>query len=152
MSLRGLHVVGARRMSYAEIRDVAVRAGFPDPDLATAVALAESGGDPGVVGDLNLGVSIGLWQINVKAHPALAAQGDLHNPDYNALAAMSVSASGTNWKPWTTYRTGAYKQYLGKAAGAVSAIASGGAVWPLVLVGGLLWLAFRKPRRRYAPA
>jgi hypothetical protein len=32
-----------------------------------------------------------------------------------------ISGGGQNWSPWTVYKTGAYKKYLGGAAGAASA-------------------------------
>jgi hypothetical protein len=30
------------------------------------------------------------------------------NPYQNARSAVTLSDNGTNWNPWTTYRTGAY--------------------------------------------
>ena len=62
-------------MTPAEIYALARGAGLGhDPAVtATAIALGESGGDPGAVGDLTLqnatwGPSIGLWQVrSVKA-------------------------------------------------------------------------------------
>src|SRR5208282_634628 len=58
-------------LSASEIAGYASAAGFSGPDLqvAVAVALAESSGNPSAIGDLTLGVSVGLWQINLKAHP-----------------------------------------------------------------------------------
>ena len=100
-------------LTFRELRDLAERHGFPDPDLAAAVAMAESGGRPDAKGDLDLGVSLGLWQINLRAHPQWLHHEDaLLDPDFNAQAAFQVSDGGTNWKPWTTYRTGAFKKYM----------------------------------------
>jgi hypothetical protein len=143
-----VHDIGAARMSADEIRALAAGAGFPDPDLAAAVALAESGGDPGVVGDLDLGISIGLWQINVKAHPALAAGGELRDPAYNARAAFEVSKGGTNWRPWTTYRSGAYKRFLRSAQkGDGPASNAGPSILVVAFLGWLAWQAFTSPGR-----
>src|SRR5216684_2897645 len=106
----------AGKMNASDIATYARQAGFSGNDLATAVAiaLAESSGNPTVVGDLNLtpGGSVGLWQINLKAHPDLAA-GDLTDPQTNANAAYAVyQAAGNSFHPWTTYKTGAYTAYL----------------------------------------
>jgi Lysozyme like domain len=91
-------------------------AGFTGADLAiaVAVALAESGGNPnaynpetaaGTPQDMG---SYGLWQIYLNAHPEFAGQ-NLLDPQTNANAAFSVyQAAGNSFKPWTTFKTGAY--------------------------------------------
>lgn len=92
------------------IAGYAQNAGFSDSDLliATAIAYAESSGNPGAVGDN--GDSIGLWQINLPNHPEFQGQ-DLTNPQVNANAAFSIySAAGNSFSPWTTFKTGAYLQ------------------------------------------
>ncbi len=53
-------------LTLAQIRAVAAAAGFPDPNLAAAIAMAESGGNASAVGDW--GTSFGLWQIHTPAH------------------------------------------------------------------------------------
>jgi hypothetical protein len=95
-------------LSLAQLQALAGQAGFPDANLAAAVAMAESGGNPGAIGDN--GNSIGLWQINLPSHPQYA-QANLLDPNYNAAAAFTISSGGSNWKPWTTYNTGAYQRY-----------------------------------------
>ena len=92
-----------------ELRTLSASVGFPDVNVAAAVAMAESGGNPFAVGDE--GTSFGLWQVHTPAHPEFDAS-RLLNADYNAHAELLISSSGTDWKPWTTYRTGAYKMYL----------------------------------------
>jgi hypothetical protein len=99
------------KLSLSELRDLAERHGFPDPDTAAAVAMAESAGDAKAVGDLHLGISHGLWQINLRAHPEYA-HADLFDPDTNARAAFSISQGGTNWRPWSTFNSNAYKAYM----------------------------------------
>lgn len=108
-------LAGARRkvLSLAQMRELARRVGFPDPNLAAAVAMAESGGNALAVGDF--GRSFGLWQIHTPAHPQFNAQ-SLFDPDYNARAALAVSKNGTNFGPWTMFKNGGYKKYLGAAA------------------------------------
>lgn len=96
-------------MNFAQLRALAISVGFPDPDTAAAIAMAESGGDTSAIGDD--GTSYGLWQIHLPAHPQYNAQ-SLLDANYNAVAAFAISDSGTNWTPWSTYNSGAYEQYM----------------------------------------
>lgn len=92
-------------------------AGFSGFDLGVAVAIAyaESSGNPAAIGDVDLGVSVGLWQINLAAHPEYS-QDELLDPQTNANAAFAVySAAGNSFSPWTTFNTGAYNQYSQQA-------------------------------------
>jgi hypothetical protein len=119
-------------MTPDQIAQVAANAGFTGNDLITAVAvaLAESSGNPGVVGDLSLtpGGSVGLWQINLKAHPDLAGM-NLTDPQVNANAAYTVyQQAGNSFNPWSTFKnnsTGAIpnsNQYISQAAQGVADI------------------------------
>jgi len=115
------------RLSFSQIRDIAHQAGFPDPDIAAAVALAESSGIPTRVHDtrgipqeqLPKGTtnewSVGLWQINLLAHKAFQGW-DLTDPIQNARAALIVRASPRGWKNWSTFnmgsKPGGYLNYL----------------------------------------
>ena len=104
------------------IRVLAQNAGFSGPDLDTAVAIAqaESSGFSDVVGDLTLGTSIGLWQINLRWHPEYTRE-ELMDPQTNANAAFAIyRAAGNSFKPWSTFKTGAYLQYLGSGDGTVN--------------------------------
>lgn len=129
--------------SLAQIYALAASTGFADPVTATAIAMAESGGNPDAVGDLTISPpdgSVGLWQINVAAHPQYSAA-SLHDPTTNAQAALAISSNGTTWTPWSTFTSGAYKQYVaGAQAAAATALPPG--VIPAALVvasGGALW-------------
>ncbi len=86
--------------------------------VAAAIALAESSGRPEAVGDG--GSSFGLWQIHLPAHPQYRGA-DLTNPMMNAYAMAQISAGGTNFKPWTTYRTGAYRRFIPQVLAEVGA-------------------------------
>lgn len=68
--------------------------------IAAEIAMAESGGNPRAISPTD---DFGLWQIN-GSHGSLATL----DPVGNARAAVIVSGNGSNWNPWTTYRTGAY--------------------------------------------
>ena len=76
--------------------------------LAVQVALAESGCNPAATHrNTNGSTDYGLWQVNGRAHPQWTPA-QLLDPQTNANAAWSISAAGRNWRPWTTYVTGAY--------------------------------------------
>lgn len=98
-------------LSAAQIQAYAAAAGFSGADMATAVAvaLAESSGNPGAIGDA--GNSFGLWQINLPNHPEFAGA-DLTDPQTNANAAFQVYSAARGFRPWTTFKTGAYQAYM----------------------------------------
>ncbi len=68
--------------------------------MAAEIAMAESGGNPNAISPTN---DFGLWQIN-GSNGSLATL----NPSANAHSAVVLSDNGTNWRPWTTYTSGAY--------------------------------------------
>ena len=101
------------KWTKAELVSLAWDAGFPEDETntAAAVAMAESGGNPDA---LNVGPkerSVGLWQINLRAHKSYS-EADMRDPSKNAAAAFAIWSMGSSWKPWGAYTNGAYKQYL----------------------------------------
>ena len=123
-SAAGLSLMSTK-LSAAQIAVYAQSAGFVDQDLTTAVAvaLAESSGNPGVVGDTTItpGGSVGLWQINLQYHPEFAGQ-NLTDPQTNANAAYSIyQAAGNSFSPWSTFKTGAYQAYMSTAESGIIA-------------------------------
>jgi len=107
----------------AQLQALWRRAGGPvsKESIAAAVALAESGGDPSISNRNRDGsIDRGLWQIN-SVHGAMST----FNPLANAKAAVKISSAGRNWNPWTVFRTGAYKKFLGKASDATAAARKG---------------------------
>lgn len=79
--------------------------------IAAAVALAESSGNPSAINyNSNGSVDRGLWQIN-SIHGAQSTF-DITN---NAKAAIAISKNGTDWSPWVTYTSGAWRKYLNPA-------------------------------------
>jgi hypothetical protein len=108
------------RLSILQLWNLARNAGFSGSDLviAVAVALAESTGDPGAIGDIDVPVpgsaSYGLWQINSHFHPEFGPDFNLLlDPVSNAAAAFSVyQAAGRRFTPWTTFKNGAYASYV----------------------------------------
>lgn len=125
-------------ISDAEIAGAAKAAGFSGANLAKAVAiaLAESGGNIYAHNAVPPDNSYGLWQINMLGSmgPArrkqfgLKSNTDLFNPTTNAKAAYAIAGGGKNFRPWSTYTSGAYLRYLSranKAAGNPSASVPG---------------------------
>lgn len=124
--LAGGSTFGMGNLSASDIAGYAANAGFSGPDLqvAVAVALAESGGNPAAVGDLTLGVSVGLWQVNLKAHPQYT-QAQLTDPQQNANAAYSIyQAAGSQFTPWSTYNGGQYSAFIVQAQQGVNGTAA----------------------------
>lgn len=87
-------------------------------DIGAAIAEAESGGRTEAHGDLSLPQgqgqypgSLGPWQIYGAAHPAVSAA-CAQDPGCAADQAKAISSGFTNWNPWTTFKTGAYRQFL----------------------------------------
>ncbi len=99
------------QMTKAAVLSLAKTTGFPNPELAVAIATAESGRVPHAVTRSSREVSVGLWQINLLAHPEFTEE-QMKVPELNAKAAYKISKHGNDWRPWTVYKTGAYKKYL----------------------------------------
>jgi len=107
------------KYSVASLTTLAQSVGFKGAavGIAVAIALAESGGDSSATHpNSNGSVDYGLWQIN-SIHTEYNYARLISDVTYNATAAFQLSSGGTNWTPWRTYQTGAYKQYLGSVGG-----------------------------------
>ena len=89
-----------KRWTHEELIDLCTRAGFADPHLAAAIALAESMGYEGIRGDG--GDSWGLFQIDMKYHKHHSKE-ELRNPEINAQVAYEISKGGKDWRPWSTW-------------------------------------------------
>jgi hypothetical protein len=117
-------------LSIHEMANVAIKAGFSRENLATAVAIAmaESGGDPRQVSQNHDRMHThdrGLWQINSFWHQEVP-DATAFDPEGNAAAAYRISGGGSDWRQWTTYRTGAYKRYLPQVLAALGTGGAGG--------------------------
>lgn len=130
----------ASRLSADQIAAYAVtewgQNGVEQVAVATAVALAESGGVPDqVTPEPDGSTSYGLWQVN-SVHGLDPEQ--LKTPEGNVRAAGGVYSGAYNahlrehpgdtkgaiiagWQPWTTYRTGAYLAHMPAARRAAKA-------------------------------
>lgn len=108
----------SQRLTLADLRALAAGVGFPDPDLAAAVAMAESRGDASAANIVthpkpgNLPErSFGLWQVNTLAHPEFD-EARLLDATYNANAALLISRQGSDWRAWSAFKDGTYRKFM----------------------------------------
>lgn len=111
-------------MSTATIYQALLGAGFSPSAAKTMVAIshAESGFNPTAVGDVGLetstwGPSYGLFQVRtLKAQTGTGGTRDIEwlkqSIANQAKAAFQISNQGTNYRPWSVYLHGTYRQYL----------------------------------------
>ena len=148
------------KLSITQIAGLASLAGFSGQDLSTAVAvaLAESGGDPSAynpekaAGATEGHGSFGLWQIYLTAHPEYQGV-NLTDPQTNANAAYATYAqAGNSFRPWSTFKSGAYLAYMDQVTATLTAPDAGtdssggdgstggaGTVLPLIIGAVILW-------------
>lgn len=116
--------VGVKKIySPSEIAGFAQGAGFDENNIldAIAIAIAESGGNANAYNpEVKAGTpsgkgSYGLWQVYEKAHPEFDGL-DLTDPQTNAIAAFHVyTQAGRSFRPWSTFKNGAYQAHLSAA-------------------------------------
>lgn len=109
--------------------------------VAAAIAMAESSGVTTVIANTayprragyhapspgaQKEYSVGLWQINLLAHPQYT-EAQMLDPAKNAAAAIAISGNGSDFGPWSTYTSGAYKAFLISTQAAASLGAAKGA-------------------------
>lgn len=100
-------------LTRAQIAAYARGAGFPENEIPTmvAIALAESGGVPNAYTQTDREESVGLWQINIKAHHQYSRE-EMANPSKNARAAFVLSRSRMGLNHWSVYKNDRYKDFL----------------------------------------
>jgi Lysozyme like domain len=118
----------AATLDHTQLEEAWVLAGGPQQyaDTAAAIAQAESSGDPTKINNTarpnrpgyhapSSGAqpeySVGLWQINLEAHPGYT-EAQMLDPVANAEAAVAISSAGSSFAAWTTYTNGVYRSYL----------------------------------------
>lgn len=109
------------QLTPAQVYAIALDAGWTGKDavIATAVALAESGGRTDAVNKTNANGSrdYGLWQVN---HPgSTAPTWAWSDPLVNARKAHTIWQRG-GWGRWSTYSSGSYLKTMPKAQRAAS--------------------------------
>lgn len=111
------------------IASYAARNGFTGNGIvmAVAIALAESGGDTNARGvnrsksGTVLSVDRGLWQINSVYHKEVA-DSCAYDANCSAGAAYRISNRGTDWRQWSTYGNGRYRQFMQRALSASATV------------------------------
>jgi hypothetical protein len=123
-------------LSPVEIHTLARRAGFShdreEAVIATAIALAESSGDPRAHNDKPPDDSYGLWQINMigdlgpdrRRRLGLSRDEELFDPPTNARAARLIFLEGKSFTPWSTFKNGAFEDHLDVARRAAAQLSS----------------------------
>lgn len=145
-----------KKLLDVDIARHARRAGFPDDEvaIAVAVALAESAGDPSSHNDVPPDDSYGLWQINMlgglgperRRQFGIRSDAELLSPAVNAHAAFLVWRDARrSWRPWSTWLHGTYRQFLDRGRAAAAA-AEGEPAEPGALV-LRRYLQLAKPRQ-----
>lgn len=103
-------------LTYAQLEGLWIKAGGPPAvaAVAAAIALAESGGNPGALNPNDNGgtqSSFGLWQISTGTHTPPAP--NWSDPAVNAsLAVGKYRGAGNAFTPWGTFDSGAYRAFL----------------------------------------
>jgi cell wall-associated NlpC family hydrolase len=120
-------------LGYDQVADLAYAVGLRGDALATAIAISyfesfttgpfdiEARGDT-TIQTAKWGPSIGLWQVrSLKAQRGTGKERDelaLYSPAHNAQSMYSISSGGTNWRPWSVFTSGKYRQRLDAARSA----------------------------------
>jgi hypothetical protein len=115
----------AARLAPTRIYTYARGTGFSPEEsvMATAIALAESGGRPRAHNPTPPDDSYCLMQVNMlgplgperRARYRLRRNTDLYDPATCMRVAYGISAGGANWRPWTTFTRGSYLRFLPNA-------------------------------------
>lgn len=96
------------RWSCSEIAEAMRVQGFPAEALAVGpgVVMAESGGRASATAITDRERSIGPFQVNTLVHRY--SDECLRSLLCATAAAYKISRSGTDWRPWTAYKSGAW--------------------------------------------
>jgi hypothetical protein len=100
---------GKGTLSKAQIAQLMRRAGWPEDQIRTgvAVALAESGGNTAVQNSIG---ATGLWQILLSAHPSVSAE-EARDPMFATRYALRLWRE-RGWQPWEAYTKGMHRQFM----------------------------------------
>ena len=108
--------MNSKQFSVGDVAKIAKKVGFNDNDAATiaAIAMRESGGNPlvdtkqsGLDPNMNREYSIGLTQINWKAHKGwlknigITNPDQLRDPETNLKAALALYKKQGSFTPWS---------------------------------------------------
>lgn len=109
--------------SFSELYDLLGSNGFKGDglDIGAAVVMAESHGNAKAHNTNTDGtIDRGLWQINSFWHREVS-DACAYNAGCATRAAFKISRRGTDFSQWSTYTSGAWKQYYKGKGGAAAA-------------------------------
>lgn len=86
-------------------------AGWAPAEVIAAIAMGESGGDDQATANTSREFSVGVYQINLMAHPEVK-EADARDLNASSVIAYRLSNQGTNFLPWTIYKNGSYLHFL----------------------------------------
>jgi Lysozyme like domain len=114
--------------THDQIVNAAQSVGFSASGAQTiaAIALAESRGDTGAISPLNSNGTrdYGIVQINsVHFSEGAISQAQALQPIASLAYALRLSDNGTNFAPWSTFTSGAYRPFLSSVSSSSATIA-----------------------------
>jgi hypothetical protein len=142
--------------SIQQLQQILHPAGWPEDKIPimSAIGMAESSGRINALNNRpGREYSVGIWQINLLAHPQYSRP-QMENPLRNARAAFAIYRR-EGLRAWASYTDGRYRQYLTSETSAAATIESvtdlfklpdstftpeNAKVWIAVAVGALLSL------------
>ena len=104
--------------SQAQIAAMLALAGWPADLIPTmaAVVMAESSGYVGALNSTAREYSVGLAQINLRAHTDIT-EAQARDPLTNLRYALRLYRQAGGFSPWGAYTNGSYRRYLGANLG-----------------------------------
>ncbi len=114
-------------MTDTELAQIILAQPFPSPDIAMAIVLAESGGDPTIIhtaGNTPPSRDRGLWQINDHWHSEVTDD-CAFDPDCSTQAAFRISKNGTDFNQWSAYKARTHTKFLARAQAAIEVVQQG---------------------------
>lgn len=118
-------------LSPAQARSYAAQAGFSGNGLLTIVAIAQAESSLNTQANHTNGdgsVDRGILQINNRWHPEVSNT-CAYDPVCAFKAGYKISNGGTNFKPWSTYASGAYLRYMSTNSGGTEGQSNSGKQW-----------------------
>ena len=142
--------------TISQLQQILWQAGWPEDliPIMSSIGMAESSGRSNALNNRpGREYSVGLWQINLLAHPQYSRP-QMEDPLQNARAALAIYRS-QGLRAWGSYTDGRYRQYLTPATSAAATVGNvtdlfklpdsvltpeNAKVWIAVAIGALLAL------------
>lgn len=101
------------KLTAPEIIQVLIKGGFAPSawPVMFGIIMGESGGDTAATAHTTKEYSVGIFQINLYAHPNVS-EACAREPVCAAKQAYIISSKGTNFTPWTIFKNDSWKNWL----------------------------------------